>query len=136
MRPNADPAKAKALIQQSGVAHPKLALMVQNRRRPAAARRDAAIDGGDVGIDLTLQQLEFQTQLAHQASGDYQASLIGWSGRVDPDGNTYTLLGCKSPTNDGRYCGGAEQYLLAGQAETDRDEAHRGLSPRADHHRR
>ncbi len=44
--------------------------------------------------------------------------------RVDPDGNTYTLLGCKSPTNDGRYCAGAEADLLAGQAETDPARRH------------
>ncbi len=119
--PNADPAKAKALIQQSGVAHPKLALMVQNGADQRQLGEMLQSMASDVGIDLTLQQLEFQTQLAHQASGDYQASLIGWSGRVDPDGNTYTLLGCRSPTNDSRYCGGAEKYLLAGQAETDRN---------------
>ena len=74
-------------------------------------------------------------QLSQQAQGNFQASLIGWSGRVDPDGNTYTLLGCKSPTNDARYCAGAEQYLLAGQSDTDRQKRHRGLSEGAHHHR-
>ena len=80
--------------------------------------------GTKAGIEMKLQTLEFQTLLARQAKGDYQASLIGWSGRVDPDGNIYTLLGCKSPTNDGRYCGAAEPLLLQGQAETDVEKRH------------
>ena len=45
----------------------------------------------ETGIDLKLKTLEFQTLLSQEAKGDYQASLIGWSGRVDPDGNIYTL---------------------------------------------
>jgi peptide/nickel transport system substrate-binding protein len=78
----------------------------------------------EAGIEVKLLSVEFQTQLASQSSGNFQASLIGWSGRVDPDGNTYTLLGCKSPTNDGRYCAGAEADLVAGQAEIDPAKRH------------
>lgn len=119
-----DIAKAKALIQASGVAHPTLELMVQNAADQVQVGQMLQSMAKDVGIAITLQAIEFQTQLARQASGSFQASLIGWSGRVDPDGNTYTLLGCKSPTNDGRYCAGAEADLLAGQAETDPARRH------------
>jgi len=114
-----DIARAKELVKASGVAHPTLDLMVQNGADQAQLGEMLQSMAKDAGIDIRLQTLEFQTQLARQAKGDYQATLIGWSGRVDPDGNTYTLLGCKSPTNDAHYCAGAEAPLLAGQAETD-----------------
>jgi peptide/nickel transport system substrate-binding protein len=114
-----DIARAKELIKASGVAHPTLDLMVQNGADQAQLGEMLQSMAKEAGIDIRLQTLEFQTQLARQAKGDYQATLIGWSGRVDPDGNTYTLLGCKSPTNDAHYCAGAEAPLLAGQAETD-----------------
>jgi peptide/nickel transport system substrate-binding protein len=119
MRPR-DLARAKELVKASGVAHPTLELMVINSADQAQLGQMLQSMAADAGIEIKLKTLEFQTLLSQQAKGDYQASLIGWSGRVDPDGNIYTLLGCKSPTNDGRYCDGtAESLLLKGQAETD-----------------
>ena len=35
--------------------------------------------------------------------GDYQAYMIGWSGRVDIDGNTYQFLHSGQGNNDGHY---------------------------------
>ena len=119
VRPGADVARAKQLVAASGIAHPKLTLMVQNAADQTQLGTMIQSMAQEAGIEITLQSIEFQTQLARQASGDYQASQIGWSGRVDPDGDTYTLLGCKSPTNDSRWCAGAETDLLAGQADTD-----------------
>lgn len=128
----ADVARAKTLVRQSGVANPAFELMVTASPEQRQIGEMLQAMAGEAGITVRLRAVEFQTQLAQQASGNFQASLIGWSGRVDPDGNTYTLLGCKSPTNDGRYCAGAEKDLLAGQAETDpekrRAEYHRALA--------
>jgi peptide/nickel transport system substrate-binding protein len=114
-----DLARAKELVRASGVASPTLELMVINSADQTELGQMLQSMAKEAGIEIKLLTLEFQTLLARQAKGDYQASLIGWSGRVDPDGNIYTLLGCKSPTNDPRYCAGAEPLLLAGQAETD-----------------
>ena len=38
--------------------------------------------------------------------GDFEAYLIGWSGRTDPDGNIYNFVACKAPPalNTGHYC--------------------------------
>jgi peptide/nickel transport system substrate-binding protein len=114
-----DVARAKALIKASGVAQPTLELMVINSEDQSRLGQILQSMAKEAGIEIKLLMLEFQSLLARQAKGDYQASLIGWSGRVDPDGNIYTLLGCKSPTNDPRYCAGAEPLLLRAQAETD-----------------
>src|SRR5215470_12772211 len=122
MKPR-DVARAKELIKASGVAHPTLELMVINSADQQQLAQMLQSMAAEAGIEMKLRTLEFQTLLAQQAKGDYQASLIGWSGRVDPDGNIYTLLGCKSPTNDCRYCDPtAEAALLKGQAETDAEK--------------
>jgi len=119
MKPR-DLARAQALVAASGVAHPALELMVINSADQAQLGQMLQSMAAEAGIEIKLRTLEFQTLLSQEAKGDYQASLIGWSGRVDPDGNIYTLLGCKSPTNDARYCDAtAEALLLEGQAETD-----------------
>ena len=115
----ADPERARALVKASGVAHPTLDLMTVNSADQSQLGQMLQSMAKEGGIELRLQTLEFQTLLARQAKGDFQASLIGWSGRVDPDGNIYTLLGCKSPTNDGRWCAEAEPILVKAQAETD-----------------
>jgi len=122
MKPR-DIARAKELIKANGVAHPTLELMVINSADQAQLAQMLQSMATESGIEIKIKTLEFQTLLAQQAKGDYQASLIGWSGRVDPDGNIYTLLGCKSPTNDCRYCDEtAESLLLKGQAATDVEE--------------
>ena len=117
-----DVARAKALIASSGTLQPSLTLNLQNNADQTQVGEMIQAMAREAGIDVKLQALEFQTQLQAQSSGNFQASLVGWSGRVDPDGNTYTLLGCTSPTNDGRWCAGAEPDLLAGRAEVDPDK--------------
>jgi peptide/nickel transport system substrate-binding protein len=119
-----DLARARELVKASGVAHPAIELMVINSGDQTQLGQMLQSMAKEAGIEIKLLTLEFQTLLARQAKGDFQASLIGWSGRVDPDGNIYTLLGCKSPTNDPRYCAGAEPFLLAGQAESDLAKRH------------
>ncbi|RYY14593.1 MAG: hypothetical protein EON55_08115 [Alphaproteobacteria bacterium] len=117
--PKHDVARAKALTASSGTSHPSLTLNLQNNADQRQVGEMIQAMAGEAGIDIKLQAMEFQTQLQAQSSGNFQASLVSWSGRVDPDGNTYTLLGCTSPTNDGRWCAGAEPDLLAGRAEVD-----------------
>ena len=43
-------------------------------------------------FDLRIQAIEFASSLQASQRGDYQLYLIGWSGRVDVDGNTYQFL--------------------------------------------
>src|SRR5262249_45917769 len=47
---------------------------------------------------------EFATALNEAEAGRFQLFLIGWSGRVDPDGNSYIFFKCKAPQNAGAYC--------------------------------
>lgn len=44
------------------------------------------------GFALKIQAMEFASSLAAGHAGDFQAYLIGWSGRADADGNMYSFL--------------------------------------------
>lgn len=44
---------------------------------------------GEVGIRVNLEIIEFGALLSMLASLRYEAALLGWSGRPDPDGNIY-----------------------------------------------
>ena len=38
---------------------------------------------------MSIRATEFATALDLQEQGDYDAFQIGWSGRIDPDGNIH-----------------------------------------------
>jgi peptide/nickel transport system substrate-binding protein len=44
--------------------------------------------------------------------GDYEAYVLAWSGRADPDGNIYSFAGCKQPLNYTGYCKSETDALL------------------------
>ena len=47
------------------------------------------------------------------ASGNYQATIVIWSGRPDPDGNVAIWLACDGFLNWGKYCNPKFDDLLA-----------------------
>ncbi len=47
---------------------------------------------GEVGIRVTIEVLEFGALLSQMAAKRYDAALLGWSGRPDPDGNIYSFF--------------------------------------------
>ena len=57
----------------------------------------------EAGFDLKLNTMEFASSLQAEARGDYEAYQIGWSGRADPDGNTYAFLHTGAGQNTGHY---------------------------------
>ena len=58
----------------------------------------------EAGFDLKIRVTEFATSLKQAEDGAYQLFLIGWSGRSDPDGNSYSFQTCGSPQNNAGYC--------------------------------
>jgi peptide/nickel transport system substrate-binding protein len=55
------------------------------------------------GIIMNLVQLDFPTLVADTQARKYQANLVGWSGRIDPDGNIYNMLHTGAAGNDSQY---------------------------------
>jgi peptide/nickel transport system substrate-binding protein len=120
--------KAKALIKQAGVATPiTIELMVPNQTDLKAVAEVVQAMAAEGGFDLKLRLTEFATSLSEGTKGNFQAYLIGWSGRVDPDQNVINHLGCNTPFNWGKYCSEKTQAAL-NEARTFNDPARRKIA--------
>ncbi|MEL7524625.1 MAG: ABC transporter substrate-binding protein, partial [Pseudomonadota bacterium] len=74
----------------------------------------------EAGFNVKLKSMEFASLLSDQSAGNYQASQIGWSGRVDPDGNIHQFVTCEGGINDSKYCNPEIDTLLdAARTSTD-----------------
>jgi peptide/nickel transport system substrate-binding protein len=123
--PKRDVAKAKALIKEAGVATPiAIDFMVPQGAENKAISEVVQAMAAEAGFDLKIRVTEFATSLKSAEAGDFQAFLIGWSGRTDPDGNLYTFHACKAPNNNGGYCNPDVDKLL-NEARTYSDPAKR-----------
>jgi peptide/nickel transport system substrate-binding protein len=99
-----DIAKAKALLKEAGVALPVgVDLMVPKGAENEAVAQVIQSMAAEAGFDLKIRLIEFATSFKQAQAGEFQAFLIGWSGRIDPDGNSYVFLHAKAPQNDGVY---------------------------------
>jgi peptide/nickel transport system substrate-binding protein len=78
----------------------------------------------EVGFDVSLRPTEFAALQKEAQAGNFQVNQIGWSGRVDPDGNIHQFVTCKGALNDGRYCNPEVDRLL-NEARGVNDEAKR-----------
>jgi peptide/nickel transport system substrate-binding protein len=99
-----DVAKAKALMKEAGVALPAAVdMMVPKGAESEAVAQVLQSMAAEAGFDLKIRVIEFATSFKQAQAGEFQAFLIGWSGRIDPDGNSYVFLHDKAPQNDGGY---------------------------------
>jgi peptide/nickel transport system substrate-binding protein len=103
--PKRDLAKAKALLQEAGVSLPlAVDYMVPKGAENQQVAELVQAMAGEAGFDVKVRVTEFATSLNESEAGRFQAFQIGWSGRVDPDGNSYIFLKCKAPQNVGGLC--------------------------------
>jgi peptide/nickel transport system substrate-binding protein len=103
--PGRDVAKAKKLLAEAGVTTPvSVDFMVPNNPESRQAAEVIQAMAQEAGFDMKIRVTEFATSLNEAEQGRFQAYFIGWSGRVDPDGNSYIFLKCKAPQNNGHFC--------------------------------
>ena len=104
--PARDIAKARGLLTAAGVPNPVVAMMVPNTPEVLQAAQVIQAMAKESGFEIRIQATEFATSLQASERGDFEAYLIGWSGRSDPDGNIYNFVACRAPPalNAGRYC--------------------------------
>jgi peptide/nickel transport system substrate-binding protein len=99
--PKRDVAKAKALIKEAGVTTPiVIDFMVPQGVENKAIAEVVQAMAAEVGFDMKIRLTEFATSLKMGEQGEYQAFLIGWSGRTDPDGNAFIFHKTKAPQNN------------------------------------
>ena len=102
--PKRDVAKAKALLKEAGVPLPiSVDLMAPKGAENEAVAQVIQSMAAEAGFDLKIRLIEFATSFKQAQAGEFHAFLIGWSGRIDPDGNSYVFMHTKAPQNDGGY---------------------------------
>jgi len=102
--PKRDVARAKALLKEAGVPNPSFTLITTTTSDAQRLAQVVQAMVKDSGFDMKIQAAEFATSLDMADKGQYEAYVLGWSGRADPDGNLYNFLVCKSPNNYAGYC--------------------------------
>jgi peptide/nickel transport system substrate-binding protein len=98
-----NPAQAKKLVQQSGVSNPTVHLMVPVGTVALRQAQFMQSEEQAVGISVVIDSTDFVTSLSKADAGTYDTFQIGWSGRVDPDGNIYQFVATTGSQNDSGY---------------------------------
>jgi peptide/nickel transport system substrate-binding protein len=122
--PKRDIARAKALLKEAGVPNPSFTLVTPTT---SDAQRIALVVQAmtrEAGFDVKIQAAEFATSLDMADKGNFEAYVLAWSGRADPDGNLFSFDACKQPLNYAGYCDAETDALLA-QSRALRDPAQR-----------
>src|ERR1700716_4105339 len=97
-------AKAKALLKESGATLPvSVDFMMPKGAENEAVAQVIQSMAAEAGFDVKIRLLENATALKQAQAGEYQLFLRAWSGRIDPDGNSYIFLHCNAPQNEAFY---------------------------------
>jgi peptide/nickel transport system substrate-binding protein len=120
-----DPAKAKELLKKAGVTTPvKFSCMIVNSPEAKLVGEAIKEELAEGGFDMQIDLLEFGAALTKSTAKDYTCFVIGWSGRADPDGNTYSFLFSVGPNNTTNYVNKKVDELLD-KARASYDQAER-----------
>lgn len=102
--PKRDIVRARALLAEAGVPNPTVTLMTPTNTDQQKIAQVVQAMVKEAGFDLKIQSTEFATSLDLADKGQYEAYVLAWSGRADPDGNIYSFAACKQPLNYSGYC--------------------------------
>jgi peptide/nickel transport system substrate-binding protein len=122
--PKRDVARAKALLAEAGVPNPVVTLMTPTTSDVQKVAQVVQAMAKEAGFDVKIQSTEFATSLDLADKGQFDAYVLAWSGRADPDGNIYSFDACKQPLNYAGYCRPDVDELL-NKSRTVRDPAER-----------
>lgn len=119
-----DIAKAKALLKEAGVTAPvTVDYMIPKGAENEAVAQVVQSMAAEAGFDIKIRAVEFATTFKQAQAGEFQVFQINWSGRIDPDGNSYIFMRSKAPQNDGGYSNPeADKLMEEGRATANVDE--------------
>src|SRR6476660_7293316 len=119
-----DVAKAKALLKEAGVTPPiAVDFMVPKGAETEAVAQVVQSMAAEAGFDMKIRVTEFATSLKQAEAGEYQAFMLAWSGRIDPDGNSYIFLHSDAPQNYSAWSNAqADKALKDARLVTDQDK--------------
>ena len=126
--PARDVARAKKLLAEAGLAG-GYAFEMTIINNPAERRVGEVIQqmAREAGFNIALRPQEFASALKDDDDGKLQAFLIGWSGRVDPDGNIHQNQTCKGSLNATHACDERVDTILNKAREISDINQRRGL---------
>jgi len=116
--------QAKKLLKEAGVERVKFELTFGTSTTTQQIAEIIQAMAAETGFDISLRPTEFAAMQKEAQAGNFDVNVIGWSGRVDPDGNIHPFVSCKGALNDGKYCN-AEVDKLLNEARIINDEAKR-----------
>ena len=118
MYENADPAKAKSIA--TGFS---FNLKVTNNPDSIQGGQLIKAQMEKAGITVNLQTEDFGQLLNETEAQKFDASLVGWSGRIDPDGNMYNWFHTDGVNNDGKYSNAnVDKWLEDARVQTDQSK--------------
>jgi len=110
-----DVAKAKALLKEAGVTPPvTVDFMVPKGAETEAVAQVIQSMASESGFDMKIRVTEFATSLKQAEAGEYQAFMLAWSGRIDPDGNSYVFMHTDAPQNYSAWANAEADKALDG----------------------
>jgi peptide/nickel transport system substrate-binding protein len=117
--PDYDPEAAQQMLEDAGVETP-LAIEMQVSNNPDTVRFAQALQAqvAEGGFELTITPVEYSTLLDVQTQGDFEALQLGWSGRIDPNGNMFNFLSTGAGNNYSGYSDDEVDELLSDAAST------------------
>jgi peptide/nickel transport system substrate-binding protein len=102
--PKRNVARAKELLKEAGVTNPTFTLMTATTADAQRIAQVVQAMAREAGFDVKIQSTEFATSLDMADKGQFDAYVLAWSGRADPDGNIFSFDACKQPLNYAGYC--------------------------------
>jgi len=116
--PKRDVNRAKALLREAGVANPSFTLLTPTTADAQRVAQVVQSMAKEAGFDVKIQLTEFATTLNLADKGQYEAFVLAWSGRADPDGNIYSHLVSKQPLNYAGYANADFDRAITESRET------------------
>lgn len=102
--PARDVEAAKKLLAAAGVSTVSFTLRTGTDPLDAQVAQIIQAMVKDAGFEMKIVAMDSAALVAATQAGDFEATMLLWSGRADPDGNAPIWLTCKGFTNWGHYC--------------------------------
>jgi peptide/nickel transport system substrate-binding protein len=118
--PKQDIAAAKKLLAEAGVSKVSFTLLTGTDPLDAQVAQIIQSMVSEAGFDMKILAQDSAALVAATQSGNFEASMLLWSGRADPDGNGPIWLTSKGFTNWGKYSNEKldEAYLKGASFQT------------------
>lgn len=115
--------EAKRIMKEAG--YPDgFSFTLKIRPKPVEEQTGQMIQSmaAEAGIKVELEIVEFGTMLQQMDSFEFEATRLGWSGRVDPDGNMHALYHSTGYINYGYENPKMDEILEEARVVTDKEK--------------